>query len=169
MAAAPGECVGRMTTNILLEWGETDLESFFAEREPPVLGSEEKSTGREFNGQHTSSAIEFQAQHPGFAKFVLKKPNNTTYLSGGTSTYGAPELERSPKSKAPDPVSQSIDIWSFGCVFSIAATWVALGYKGILVYERLREDAIKVISSVQQAKRPPASQIIPANQIAPTS
>lgn len=54
---------------------------------------------------------------------------------------GAPEWERSRKSG--DPVPQSIDIWSLGCVFSIAATWVALGYKGVLVYERLRENAIK--------------------------
>lgn len=54
---------------------------------------------------------------------------------------GAPEWERSRKSGA--SVSQSIDIWSLGCVFSMAATWVAFGHKGLLVYQKLRGNAIK--------------------------
>lgn len=40
MANTAAEHVGRMTFNILLEWGEADLEDFFAERQPPVFGSE---------------------------------------------------------------------------------------------------------------------------------
>ena len=35
-------------------------------------------------------------------------------------------------------VSQSIDIWSFGCVLSVAATWIVLGFQGIRQYETLR-------------------------------
>lgn len=38
---------------------------------------------------------------------------------------------------------QTIDIWSLGCVFSIAATWVALGYQGVLQYAEFRKNAIK--------------------------
>jgi hypothetical protein len=49
-ATASGEHVGRMTTNILLEWGETDLEDFFAERQPPVLGSEVRIFWKELFG-----------------------------------------------------------------------------------------------------------------------
>jgi hypothetical protein len=36
-------------------------------------------------------------------------------------------------------VSQSIDAWSFGCVLSVAATWIVLGFQGIRQYERLRQ------------------------------
>jgi hypothetical protein len=36
-------------------------------------------------------------------------------------------------------VSQSIDIWSLGCVLSVAATWIVLGFQGIRQYEQLRQ------------------------------
>lgn len=36
-------------------------------------------------------------------------------------------------------VSQSIDAWSFGCVLSVAATWIVLGFQGIRQYDRLRQ------------------------------
>jgi hypothetical protein len=36
---------------------------------------------------------------------------------------------------------QTIDIWSFGCVLSIAATWVVLGFQGIRDYEAVRRKA----------------------------
>jgi hypothetical protein len=35
-------------------------------------------------------------------------------------------------------VTQSIDTWSFGCVLSVAATWVVLGFQGVRQYEMLR-------------------------------
>src|SRR5436190_15235802 len=41
------------------------------------------------------------------------------------------------------PVSQRVDTWSLGCVFSLAATWVVLGYGGIHQFERLRKEAVK--------------------------
>lgn len=44
-------------------------------------------------------------------------------------------------------VSQAIDIWSLGCVFSIAATWVVFGYAGIQQYRKVREKGIKQILS----------------------
>ncbi|KAF2191584.1 hypothetical protein K469DRAFT_374146 [Zopfia rhizophila CBS 207.26] len=33
---------------------------------------------------------------------------------------------------------QTIDTWSFGCVLSVAATWVVLGFQGIRQYTKLR-------------------------------
>ena len=42
-------------------------------------------------------------------------------------------------------VPQTIDIWSLGCVFSIAATWVVFGYAGIQQYRKVREKAIDSI------------------------
>lgn len=38
--------------------------------------------------------------------------------------------------------SQKSDIWSFGCVLSIAATWIVLGLKGIAQYENTRAEAL---------------------------
>jgi hypothetical protein len=36
---------------------------------------------------------------------------------------------------------QTIDIWSFGCVLSMAATWVVFGFQGIRDYEAVRRKA----------------------------
>jgi hypothetical protein len=36
-------------------------------------------------------------------------------------------------------VTQSIDIWSFGCVLSVAATWIVLGFSGVRQFEELRQ------------------------------
>ena len=41
------------------------------------------------------------------------------------------------------PVSQTIDIWSLGCVFSIAATWVVTGRKGMAWFFKSRSQAVK--------------------------
>lgn len=50
-------------------------------------------------------------------------------------------------------VSQAIDIWSLGCVFSVAATWVVLGYKGVREFDRLRRRAIEDIIKEQESRR----------------
>ena len=39
-ATASGEAIRGMSTNILVEWDESDLEDFFAWRQPPILASE---------------------------------------------------------------------------------------------------------------------------------
>jgi hypothetical protein len=39
-------------------------------------------------------------------------------------------------------VPRSIDIWSLGCVFSVAASWIVLGSQGILQFTEVREMAI---------------------------
>jgi hypothetical protein len=36
-------------------------------------------------------------------------------------------------------VTQTIDTWSFGCVLSVAATWVVLGFQGVRQYATLRK------------------------------
>jgi hypothetical protein len=40
-------------------------------------------------------------------------------------------------------VEQTIDTWSFGCVLSITATWIVLGFQGVLQYETVRKLAIQ--------------------------
>jgi hypothetical protein len=56
---------------------------------------------------------------------------------------GAPEFARAKRSETQTPVKQTIDTWSFGCVLSIAATWVVLGFQGIQQYQVLRTIANK--------------------------
>ena len=41
------------------------------------------------------------------------------------------------------PVSQTIDTWSLGCVFSIAATWFVTGLQGVVWFSNIRSDAVK--------------------------
>jgi hypothetical protein len=56
---------------------------------------------------------------------------------------GAPEFARAKRSETLTPVKQTIDTWSYGCVLSIAATWVVLGFQGIQQYQVLRTIANK--------------------------
>ncbi|KAH0565999.1 hypothetical protein GP486_000610 [Trichoglossum hirsutum] len=160
------------TYNILLEYGEFDLDEFFAERLPPVLQTEleefwrdlfevadvvdgihnleVRSLGevRRFYGWHADIKPDnilnvqgkFKLADPGFATFVARTDTEQrAIVLGGTETYGAPEHS------TPNAVSRAIDIWSLGCVFSIAATWVVFGYAGIQQFGRVREKAISKI------------------------
>ncbi|KAK5452793.1 hypothetical protein LTS15_006941 [Exophiala xenobiotica] len=68
--------------------------------------------------------------------------------SKGTRTYGAPELflSRADDSMAV-PENQRIsdaqkgDVWSLGCVLSVVASYVVLGYSGVLEYQENRLNA----------------------------
>ena len=51
-------------------------------------------------------------------------------------------------------VSQTIDIWSLGCVFSIAATWVVLGYNGIRQFSKVRQKAIDMVLHQLEQQQP---------------
>ncbi|KAI1209587.1 uncharacterized protein F4807DRAFT_97731 [Annulohypoxylon truncatum] len=175
------------TWNILLEYGEEDLDEFFASRRnyPPNLNPEtlqfwnslanvaqaldsvhnlelERENGRHdyFSGCHCDLKPdnilrvdgEFKLADFGFAKFKPKNPGGVPkqYIPGGTATYGAPECDRARL----DPtisVSQAIDTWSFGCVLSVSATWVILGYQGIRAYDELRRIAIKKLRERREA------------------
>lgn len=93
----------------------------------------------------------FRLADPGFAKFVKKPQKESTQvpkqrLSGGTETYGAPEYP----GRSDHPVSQAIDIWSLGCVFSLAATWITLGSSGVELFHVVRQRAIKMYIEAQR-------------------
>ncbi|CAN9212070.1 unnamed protein product [Alternaria alternata] len=61
-------------------------------------------------------------------------------IKGFTDTYSAPEVSRMTQPDGtPSGVSQAIDVWSFGCVLSVASTWIVLGSQGIRQYECLRQ------------------------------
>ncbi|KAI0888745.1 uncharacterized protein GGS22DRAFT_196622 [Annulohypoxylon maeteangense] len=167
------------TWNILLEFGEQDLEEFFASQRnyPPNLNPEtiqfwnslsnvaqaldsmhnlevERENGRydHFSGWHCDLKPdnilrvdgEFKLADFGFAKFKPKNPGGVPKqcITGGTETYGAPECDRA-RDDPTKSVTQAIDTWSFGCVLSVSATWVALGYQGVRAYDELRRIAIK--------------------------
>jgi hypothetical protein len=63
---------------------------------------------------------------------------------------GAPECH--PSRDYRTPVRRTIDIWSLGCVFSIAATWVVLGYEGIRQFSRFRDGATRKIVNQRKAQ-----------------
>ena len=106
----------------------------------------------------------FKLADPGFAKFVVKsKAEALEVIMGGTMTFGkrlftlsrfqivhhlliclkgAPECHHRRRGTYM-PVTQAIDVWSLGCVFSVTATWVTLGYQGLLQYAKLRQKAVK--------------------------
>jgi hypothetical protein len=47
------------------------------------------------------------------------------------------------KFKPTPQMMQSADIWSLGCVFSLAATWIALGQEGLATYASFRTQESK--------------------------
>ena len=54
-----------------------------------------------------------------------------------------------------NPVTQSVDIWSLGCVFSIAATWAVHGKSGLEQFSELRRQAINdIVSDDNKSQQP---------------
>ncbi|KFY94147.1 hypothetical protein V500_03400 [Pseudogymnoascus sp. VKM F-4518 (FW-2643)] len=171
------------TCNIIMEYGDYDLDEYFREFAPPVFQSEinffwtglfevayavenihhftVNKDGRmeEFHGWHADITPDnilivqerFKLADLGFAKFVKTTQSDPEeFIYGGTETYGAPE--RHPSGKGRIAVPQTIDIWSLGCVFSIAATWAVLGFKGIQQFTEFRQRAIRNIVQGQPAQ-----------------
>ncbi|KAF6804009.1 Dual specificity protein kinase TTK [Colletotrichum musicola] len=91
---------------------------------------------------------QFKLADPGEASMLLKScstsgiPNSKSM--GGTRTYAAPEKAAylDGRSDTRSCVTPESDVWSFGCVLSIAATYVVLGKQGFLIYNELRRQAI---------------------------
>ena len=70
----------------------------------------------------------------------------------------APEIS-GPSGTSLQPLNRSIDVWSLGCVFSLAVTWLVLGPEGIFRYQLLRENAQNVIQDEDASNHvtPPAA------------
>ncbi|KAK7977786.1 hypothetical protein PG988_005276 [Apiospora saccharicola] len=106
---------------------------------------------------------EFKLADLGFARFRMKDENGLeprAGLMGLTETYGAPETDRRRRTRqggTATDYTQKIDIWSLGCVFSVAATWVVLGRQGVLVYDKLRQNAIMELRESEAHSRPTAA------------
>ncbi|PGH11424.1 serine/threonine protein kinase [Polytolypa hystricis UAMH7299] len=159
------------TYNLLLEFGQVDLDEFWADiaNIPPVRTEEiinswdslfniakaidrvhkVNNKGKVYDGWHADVKPDnillvhdkFKLADFGFARLVERAKDKEApeqYIEGGTQTYGAPELARM-KNGTRTPVQQTIDTWSLGCVFSVAATWNVLGFRGVQQYERLRK------------------------------
>ncbi|KAF2688224.1 hypothetical protein K458DRAFT_176815 [Lentithecium fluviatile CBS 122367] len=104
----------------------------------------------------------YKLADPGFAEFQKRLQENLSpfpkiIAEGGTITYAAPERYARARNR-PVEVTQSVDLWSIGCVFSIAATWIVLGYQGVCQFQEVRRGAIKDIIK-SQARRHPEQQI----------
>ena len=58
---------------------------------------------------------------------------------------GAPETYRSKNTEStPLPVTQEVDMWSIGCVFSEVAVWAHHGWKKVKEYRRQRNSEIEI-------------------------
>ncbi|KAG8525536.1 uncharacterized protein KY384_009180 [Bacidia gigantensis] len=81
----------------------------------------------------------FKLADPGFARFE-KSGRAMGPPLGGTKTYGIPygSPEQGNAGHTDTQASQAIDIWSLGCVLSMAATWVVLGSSGIQRFDQIR-------------------------------
>jgi hypothetical protein len=64
----------------------------------------------------------------------FSKGNQSDLLEGAPERYSSGRQTK---------VTQKIDTWSLGCVFSIAATWVVLGCQGIGQFSILRQRAFE--------------------------
>ncbi|KAI3319818.1 hypothetical protein HD806DRAFT_250208 [Xylariaceae sp. AK1471] len=70
-------------------------------------------------------------------------------VPGGTRSFAAPEkftYEKfiyPPERPIEPEVTQGSDIWSLGCVFSVAATYVVLGKEGVKQYRLLRQRTLE--------------------------
>jgi serine/threonine protein kinase len=63
---------------------------------------------------------------------------------------GAPERSSSNHAMHDPP---KVDMWSLGCVLSEFATWVALGWAGVLMYSMLRKSALTALLSRSNSTR----------------
>ncbi|KAF2726702.1 hypothetical protein EJ04DRAFT_173330 [Polyplosphaeria fusca] len=90
---------------------------------------------------------EYKLADPGFAKFQKSLETDRDAApkilqDGMTQSYAAPECFASVPSARPE-VTQSVDIWSVGCVLSMAATWVVLGFQGVYQFKIVRQKAVE--------------------------
>jgi hypothetical protein len=78
--------------------------------------------------------------------------------SASDNTLGAPECftssnDESQTSRSTPSITQDVDIWSLGCIYSEAAMWVADGHKGILDYRRQRISEASQVARFNVAQR----------------
>ncbi|TRX90586.1 hypothetical protein FHL15_008559 [Xylaria flabelliformis] len=95
----------------------------------------------------------FKLADPGEArvKIVTKPPSGEIpkiSVPGGTRSFAAPEkFTYHPDRHVEPEVTQGSDIWSLGCVFSVAATYVVLGKEGVKQYRLLRQRKIESLGT----------------------
>ncbi|KAG9563592.1 hypothetical protein KCU71_g3702, partial [Aureobasidium melanogenum] len=154
---------GHKYYNILLEFADMNLHDFFMALDPPQLAEEVCSQwaefcqiaaaietlhhfdyeGSEWSGWHGDIkprnllrvGKEWKLADYGFTVFIAESPGGSprTQLKEFTQTWGAPETVQQGTW-----VLQTVDTWSFGCVLSIAATWMIKGIKGVFEYQEYR-------------------------------
>jgi hypothetical protein len=83
-------------------------------------------------------------QHMAWTQPLHQKTNIANRLAGAPECHPSRDYRK--------PVRRTIDIWSLGCVFSIAATWVVFGYEGIRQFSRFRDGATKKIVDRRKAQ-----------------
>ncbi|KAI9698085.1 MAG: hypothetical protein M1820_007593 [Bogoriella megaspora] len=146
---------GRNAFYVVLEWAQQDLTTFFDRHQPPCRTHEiitfwksicKLSRAIKLIHKFTHAETEYVGSHGdikpdnilqvggtwkladfGFAEFLVNKPNLTS----------APGF---PSEAIPVDQIQARDVWAFGCVLSVAATWVIGGPNGLKEYSDRRGD-----------------------------
>ncbi|KAJ4419040.1 hypothetical protein N0V82_005163 [Gnomoniopsis sp. IMI 355080] len=124
--------------NLVLERGTQDLYSAFQKENPPITYCEIQAFWSSlFDVAEALASIQIIVKDTLVTRYVWHgdiKPENILNIQG--------------RFKLADPVSsikeapfvtQGIDIWSLGCVFSVAATYVVAGKEGVKQYRLLRQ------------------------------
>ncbi|KAK4188137.1 hypothetical protein QBC35DRAFT_550433 [Podospora australis] len=146
----------QLTHNILLEYGDYDLDEFLAVRNPPVLNREIIDFWGEILALATTLEKIHDFQYKGIDGHARRfngwhgdiKPGNILYIQGkfklaDLDLPSAPECDPGRlKNKTKTEHVQKFDTWSFGCVLSSIATWVVLGSSAYYQYDRVRKLAI---------------------------
>ncbi|KAJ1322960.1 eukaryotic-like serine/threonine-protein kinase [Microdochium nivale] len=155
--------------NLILEYGNSDLHDMYRWKDPPqlpdaIISSWEaifevsktlcnihrfEINGKAYRGWHADVKPDniLVVQEGGVDKFKLAdfgftefkecaqddESQQTTILRGWTRAFGAPEAGKLNV--------QSMDVWSFGCVLSVHATWIVRGGRGVRAFEGYRNRA----------------------------
>ncbi|KIW02926.1 uncharacterized protein PV09_05972 [Verruconis gallopava] len=81
--------------------------------------------------------------------------NETIQIYGYTHNWGAPEVH--PGRDSRKPVSTAIDMWSLGCILSVAATWLVLGADEVKVYDQVRVNSTMLRKAKLPEKQSPGN------------
>ncbi|KAG6356312.1 hypothetical protein INS49_015699 [Diaporthe citri] len=138
--------------NLVLERGTQDLYSAFQKENPPITHVEiEAFWSSLFDVAEALASIQKIDEPEGiFMRYVWHgdiKPENILDVQGRFKLADPAAPEKNTYTTEPTReipfVTQGIDIWSLGCVFSVAATYVVAGKEGVKQYRLLRQRALR--------------------------
>ncbi|KAJ8119559.1 hypothetical protein ONZ43_g3515 [Nemania bipapillata] len=146
----PGSNTETTYYNLVLELGDQDLYSAFQKENPPITFSEIQIFWKSMFNVADALAWHGDIKPENIldvrGSFKLADPGSRfpEVPEALLSAAAAPEkFTYRPERLVEPEVTQGSDIWSLGCVFSVAATYVVLGKEGVKQYRLLRQSMIE--------------------------